>query len=219
MSESLIRVPLFPLGLVLMPRMPLPLHIFEQRYRAMISRCLSTEEPFGVVLHTGSTIQSVGCLAGIDSVINRYDDGRLDILTIGTERFHIRSIYEDESYLQADVDLFHDEDVTADSSEELRRLADSARRDLIDFAETAGYTVEHELLESLEPEELSFMLATTDIFSVEEKQELIELRSTSERMVRASAALDRGRQHRTMTNKIREVLGKDDDEDISHLFN
>lgn len=199
--------------------MPLPLHIFEQRYRAMISRCLSNEEPFGVVLHTGSTIQSVGCLAGIDSVINRYDDGRMDILTIGTERFRIRSVYEDESYLQADIDLFHDESVSDDSNDELRRLAENARRDLMSFAETAGYTVEHSLLDSLEPEELSFMLATTDIFSVEEKQELIELRSTSERMMRASAALDRGRRQRTMTRKIREVLGKDDDEDISHLFN
>lgn len=213
------RVPLFPLGLVLMPRMPLPLHIFEQRYRAMVSRCIDTEEPFGVVLHTGSTIQSVGCLAGIDSVINRYDDGRLDILTIGTERFRIRSVYEDESYLQADIELFHDEDVPDESYDELHRLAENARRDLMEFAETAGYTVEHSLLERLDPEELSFMIATTDIFSVEEKQELIELRSTSERMVRASEALDRGRRRRTMTRKIREVLGKDDDEDISHLFN
>lgn len=202
-----------------MPRMPLPLHIFEQRYRTMVARCLDTEEPFGVVLHTGSTIQSIGCLAGIDSVINRYDDGRLDILTIGTERFRIRSIYEDESYLQADMDLFHDEAVSSTDAEELAQLAQTARHDLIEFAEAAGYTVEHDLLDRLAPEELSFMLATTDIFSTEEKQELIELRSTSERMVRASDALDRGRRRRTMTRKIREVLGKDDDEDISHLFN
>ena len=202
-----------------MPRMPLPLHIFEQRYRLMIGRCIDDEQPFGVVLHTGSTIQSIGCLAGIDSVINRYDDGRLDILTIGTERFRIHTLYEDEPYLQADIDLFHDDAVPEDLTTELETLAQTARRDLIDFAAAAGYSVEHALLDKLEPEELSFMLATTDIFSIEEKQELIEMRSTGERMQRASAALGKGRERRTMTRKIREVLGKDADEDISHLFN
>ncbi len=202
-----------------MPRMPLPLHIFEERYRTMIGRCIDKEESFGVVLHTGTTLQTVGCLAGIDSIINRYDDGRLDILTMGTERFRIQSVYEDKAYLQADIELFHDDSVSEEEMAGLEQLAETARRDLVEFADAAGYTVERDLLESLEPEELSFMLATTDIFSVEEKQELIELRSTSERMKRASAALDRGREQRTMTRKIREVLGKDDDEDISHLFN
>ena len=67
------RIPVFPLGLVLMPRMPLPLHIFEERYRRMIGDCLETDSPFGVLLHTGTTIQTVGCMARIESVINRYD--------------------------------------------------------------------------------------------------------------------------------------------------
>lgn len=185
----------------------------------MIARCLADEQAFGVVLHTGSTIQSIGCLAGIDSVINRYDDGRLDILTIGTERFQIRTIYEDESYLQADIELFHDDTVPKEYEDDLLRRAEMARHDLVEFADSAGYTVEHDLLNRLDPEELSFMLATTDIFSTEEKQTFIELRSTSERMVRASEALDKSKRRRTMTRKIREVLGKDDNEDISHLFN
>lgn len=211
------RVPMFPLGLVLMPRMPLPLHIFEERYRDMVARCLEEDEPFGVLLHTGTTVQSVGCLAQIDSVINQYDDGRLDILTVGTQRFRVTSMHEDLSYLQADIELFTDEPAAEAESANIAELADQAIRDLDEFARVAGYEVDTAMLSGLEPEELSFLLATTDVFSTEERQQLIELRSTAERMRRAARALDAGRERRSMTERIREMLGKDDD--IDHLFN
>lgn len=212
------RLPVFPLGLVLMPRMPLPLHIFEERYRTMIARCLEEEIPFGVLLHTGTTVQSVGCLAEIESVLNRYDDGRLDVLTVGTQRFNATAMYEDQPYLEADVDIFHDEPVPPEQETELTSLSDTAIRDLTEFARVAGYEVDTAMLEGLSPEELSFLLATTDVFSTEEKQQLIELRSTAERMRRATRALDAGRERRAMTQRIQEMLGSDD-EDINHLFN
>ena len=212
------RLPMFPLGLVLMPRMPLPLHIFEDRYRLMIRHCLAEELPFGVLLHTGTTVQSVGCLARIDSVINEYDDGRLDILTVGTERFRVTSMFEEEPFLEAEIEVFSDRQEPAETST-LDQLSEQAIADLSDFAQVAGYEVDTAMLENLSHEELSFLLATTDIFSTEEKQQLIELRSTAERMKRAARALDAGRERRSMTKRIREMLGNDDDEDIDHLFN
>ncbi len=212
------RIPVFPLGLVLMPRMPLPLHIFEERYRLLVQHCLQEEEPFGVILHTGTTIQSVGCLASIENVINRYDDGRLDILTVGTERIRVREMHEDNAYLEADVDIFQDLPVSADHATDLEQLTDTAIEDLRDFAQMAGYEIDQSMLGDLSPEELSFLLSTTDVFSTEEKQQLIELRSTTDRLERAARAIHAGRERRAMTQRIQEILGKDN-EDINHLFN
>lgn len=212
------RIPVFPLGLVLMPRMPLPLHIFEERYQRMISDCLETDSPFGVLLHTGTTIQTVGCMARIESVINRYDDGRMDILTVGTERFRVSAMYESKVYLEADVDVLRDEPLPDELTETIVQLSEAAMADLAEFARVAGYEVDEQILKDLRPEELSFLLATTDVFSTEEKQQLIELRSTPERMRRAARALDAGRERRAMTNRIREIIGENSD-NIDHLFN
>jgi Lon protease-like protein len=212
------RIPVFPLGLVLMPRMPLPLHIFEERYRRMVNDCLETDLPFGVLLHTGTTIQTVGCMARIESVINRYDDGRMDILTVGTERFKVSAMHETKVYLEADVDILRDEPLPENSGDTISELSEAAMADLAEFARVAGYEVDRQILKDLRPEELSFLLATTDVFSTEEKQQLIELRSTPERMRRATRALDAGRERRAMTNRIREIIG-DNSENIDHLFN
>jgi Lon protease-like protein len=212
------RIPVFPLGLVLMPRMPLPLHIFEERYRRMIGDCLETDSPFGVLLHTGTTIQTVGCMARIESVINRYDDGRRDSLTVGTDRFRVSAMHETKVYLEADVDILRDEPLPEELTETISELSEAAMADLAEFARVAGYEVDEQILKDLRPEELSFLLATTDVFSTEEKQQLIELRSTPERMRRAARALDAGRERRAMTNRIRELIGEKSD-NIDHLFN
>jgi len=213
------RIPMFPLGLVLLPRMPLPLHIFEERYRAMIQRCVDTDTPFGVLLHTGTTVQTVGCLAQVDSVINTYDDGRMDILAVGTERFSVIRMYDEKSFLEAEIEVFHDDPIGSEDSGAVHALAYSAVQDLEEFAEIAGYSLDREMLDNLNSEELSFLLATTDVFSTEEKQQFLELRSTAVRMQRASRAIEHSKERLTMSRKIREILGKSRDEDITHLFN
>ena len=85
-------IPLFPLGLVLLPQMPLPLHIFEERYKLMIGECLEKKKEFGIVYFNGTDIQAIGCTASIQKVLKRYDDGRLDILTQGENRFEIKEM-------------------------------------------------------------------------------------------------------------------------------
>jgi Lon protease-like protein len=114
------KVPLFPLGVVLLPEMLLPLHIFEERYRLMISECLIENRPFGIVLFDGAAIRSVGCMAAIKEVTRRYDDGRMDIITQGKDRFVIHEIIEEKPYMEARVVFFDDEDEI--SVEEVRDI-------------------------------------------------------------------------------------------------
>lgn len=104
-------LPLFPLSFVLLPSMPLPLHIFEERYKEMMGEILPAEGEFGVVLAKEDGIVSIGCSARIDRVVNRYEDGRLDLLTIGQRRFQIRSLDQHKSYLRAEVEYFEDDDL------------------------------------------------------------------------------------------------------------
>jgi len=82
-------LPIFPLELVLLPGVPLPLHIFEPRYKEMIAECLEQKKPFGVVRASSDGVAEIGCTAEIMSVTKKYDDGRMDILTRGVERFEV----------------------------------------------------------------------------------------------------------------------------------
>jgi Lon protease-like protein len=83
------RIPLFPLDVVLLPTMPLPLHIFEPRYKAMIRRCLDEQIEFGMILAADKAVATVGCTAEIVRKIRDYEDGRSDILTEGRAVFHL----------------------------------------------------------------------------------------------------------------------------------
>ena len=102
-------LPLFPLELVLLPGVPLPLHIFEPRYKEMIAECLQQKKPFGVVRASSDGVADIGCTAEIMSVTKKYDDGRMDILTRGVERFEVIEVNEDRSFLQAEISVVEDE--------------------------------------------------------------------------------------------------------------
>jgi Lon protease-like protein len=102
------KIPLFPLDTVLFPGAPLPLHIFEPRYREMISECEANEAPFGVVRAQREGLAVVGCTARIVRVLQRYPDGRSDILTQGVDRFEIELLDDSRNFLQAEVDLLPD---------------------------------------------------------------------------------------------------------------
>jgi Lon protease-like protein len=103
-------LPLFPLHTVLFPGMVLPLHIFEERYKLMINRCLEGERPFGVLLiREGTEVgdRAVPCQVGTTTVIagvSRLEDGRMNIVTIGSERFRLRAIRHDQPYLVGDAE-------------------------------------------------------------------------------------------------------------------
>src|SRR6266705_2650308 len=129
-----ILLPLFPLDVVLLPCVPLPLHIFEPRYREMISECLAQDKPFGVVRVKEEGVAEIGCTAEIITVAKKYPDGRMDIVTQGRERFEVMQVSQERPFLQAEVLYLHDEPVKASAEEiaqavklqgEIMRLAGS----------------------------------------------------------------------------------------------
>ena len=134
------ELPLFPLNSVLCPGIALPLHIFEDRYRAMVRHCLETTSPFGVVLiregrevGAGSiSFTGIGTIAEIRDA-GSYDDGRYDLLVVGTRRFEIRRVLTNRRpYLVAEVDIL-DEAVGDDDS--AHRLAMRATRRFVRYLE------------------------------------------------------------------------------------
>ena len=127
MLEGLL--PLFPLPLVLLPQNPLPLHIFEERYREMIGEAIDKESEFGVVLAAEGGIVNVGCTATIERVVERFPDGRLDIATLGRRRFEVHSINEDRSFPRGEVSFFDDEDENAADELSDRALAAAPSRE------------------------------------------------------------------------------------------
>ena len=119
---SELLLPLFPLEVVLLPGASLPLHIFEERYKLMIGEAVEQHSEFGVVMAKEGGIAHVGCTAGVERVVQRYPDGRLDIATRGRRRFEILFLDEQESYLRGAVHFFEDDPETGASGDAVGRL-------------------------------------------------------------------------------------------------
>ena len=103
-------LPLFPLNAVLFPRTLMPLHIFEERYKLMIGEAVRDGSQFGIVLASERGLVNTGCSALVSKVMKTYDDGRMDILTVGRRRFEIYLLNEEKDYLQGAVEFFDDDD-------------------------------------------------------------------------------------------------------------
>ena len=88
-GEQIDSFPLFPLGIVMLPSELVPLHIFEERYKLMIGECLDQEREFGIIWLADDALKEVGCRARIARVLERFEDGRLNILVEGTTPFRL----------------------------------------------------------------------------------------------------------------------------------
>ena len=174
MAEQLL--PLFPLSVVLLPAMPLPLHVFEDRYKEMMADIIASRSEFGVVLAKDEGIVNIGCTASVINVLRKYPDGRLDLLAAGQRRFRIESLDQEKSYLRAHVEFFDDEDVS-DVPTDLRIKAGAVYRKLADIERPdAG--------EDSDPEKssrLSFHMARF-IADLDKRQTVLALRSEVERL-------------------------------------
>ena len=101
-------LPLFPLNTVLFPKMLLPLHIFEERYKEMIGECLGQSLPFGILYSKENEIEPIGCTALIHQVLRNYPDGRMDIVVLGKKRFRVLYFNSEKNYLRGVVEPFND---------------------------------------------------------------------------------------------------------------
>ncbi|HVW77251.1 MAG TPA: LON peptidase substrate-binding domain-containing protein [Alloacidobacterium sp.] len=168
------KVPLFPLDVVLFPGTPLPLHIFEERYKEMISECLSEKSCFGVVRAQQEGLAVIGCMARIVRVLHTYDDGRLDILCEGQDRFEIELLDNSRSFLEAEVDFFSD-----DGDPSTRAMREECVALHFEVFELAG--IEHQPAHVDLDLPISFQLAWALPADLGFKQQLLSLRSDAER--------------------------------------
>jgi len=177
-GQTIERFPLFPLGLVLLPGEVVPLHIFEERYKLMIEECLDEGREFGIIWLADDALKDVGCAARITRVLERFDDGRLNILAEGTTPFRLARRIGDLAYPAGDVELLDDE---PDADEDALERTRSAYADLV------------EQVTDTRPEPATLaelgaygMAATLDI-ALPAKQTLLELRSEPGRLEQLEA--------------------------------
>jgi Lon protease-like protein len=178
MQDTLL--PLFPLRLVLLPGSSLPLHIFEDRYKELIGEAVKNNTEFGIVQAGDNGILNIGCTAAVQEVVNRYPDGRLDIVTAGRRRFEIIMLDEEKSYLRASVAFFADDD-TAAAPEDLRKMT------LAGLKLIAGTGPAIDLPE-VSDSELSYRVGE-HINDLHFRQMLLSLRSETERLRHIAAFL------------------------------
>ncbi len=189
----MIDVPLFPLGTVLFPQMVLPLYIFEQRYRQMISECVKNNSPFGVILlQEGDEVQettssepaqpcAVGTLARITEVA-RLDDGRMLITSVGTERFRLMEYRNDKPYMTGDIELWPDDGVDeALLQPQVSQVQAAFQNYLKVLMELAGKQVQGLDVPS-EPDVRSYLVPTWLYIGMPEKQKLLELPGPAQRL-------------------------------------
>ncbi len=175
-------LPLFPLEVVLLPGTPLPLHIFEPRYREMIAECRAQEAPFGVLRALENGIAEIGCTAQIVTVTKEYPDGKLDLIVEGCDRFEVLEVNEERTFLRADVLLVPDEPGL--SSEEQRARAIEAHKKILDLAGAL------QDLSGADQDALSYHLAGSLPLDLDFKQKLLAMRSEHDRIQEVASYLE-----------------------------
>ena len=174
MAETREKFPLFPLGIVLLPSEAVPLHIFEERYKTMIGECLETGGEFGIVWLSDERLHEIGCTARISQVLDRLDDGRMNILVTGDCPLRLLRRVDELPYPAGDVELIDPGEAHADAS--VVALAREAYADLVE--RVTDERPEDETLAELD----AFGMAATIEFEPAEKQRLLELGSEDERL-------------------------------------
>ncbi len=182
LETSLALLPLFPLEVVLLPGTPLPLHIFEPRYKEMIGECLADQVQFGVIRALDQGIAEIGCSAEIISVTKKYPDGRLDLVAEGRRRFEVLELNQERSFLRAEALFLSDEPGAPSEKEKVRAI--HFHREILTLAGAV------QDLSATDPDSLSFHLAGSLPLDLDFKQKLLAMRSEAERIQELASYLE-----------------------------
>lgn len=203
------KIPLFPLGVVLLPEVFLPLHIFEERYKTMIRECLDRDQEFGVIYFNGTEMESKGCTARVVRVIRQYPDGRMDILTKGERRFVIEDLHEDNPYLEGSVGFF--DDVEELPTQNAEALATEGFDLMMQIEGIGGEELAIEHGGPIGLKETSYLIASSEGFTPEEKQEFLEMTSTQDRLEKGVRLLRKIFERSRLTGDIKKIVGGNGD--------
>ena len=175
MPDRLVRdFPLFPLGIVAIPHEYVPLHIFEPRYRTMIGECLERDSEFGIVWEDDDGRKPIGCACEITEVLERMEDGRMNIVTRGTRPFRIVEAQDDLPYPAGTVEFLYDDEEERDET-----VAASAREAYAELVHQAtDQRLDEEELQAMD----AYAMAATVDFGLDAKQGLLDLRSENARL-------------------------------------
>jgi Lon protease-like protein len=176
------EIGLFPLGLVLLPTEQVPLHIFEPRYRELIAECLEAEQPFGLVYADDDGLRRIGTLATVVEVTDRFEDGRMNVVVEGGERFRLVDLTDGRSFHTGNVETLEDDDDPPPPADVERALA--VFRRLVDLT---GAEVEVPTDVTTQP---SFEIGSRFELAPELKLELLEEVSERRRLVRLCEILE-----------------------------
>jgi Lon protease-like protein len=192
-------LPLFPLPAVLFPGAPLPLHIFEERYRLMIGDAARDHSEFGVILVDEDKLSAAGCTAVVESVVRKYEDGRFDVATTGRRRYRTLALDQTKAYLQASVEFFEDDDAAAPDAAQLKQVVGLGRRIT-------------QMLHSSWPKldgtrQPSFVIANHLPLDLAFKQRLLEQRSERERLSALAAHLEELSERLATIQRTQRVAG------------
>ena len=190
-------IPLFPLNVVLLPGAPLPLHIFEERYKQMVNECLEDESEFGMVLADDSGTREVGCTARIVELVERYEDGRIVILVEGSRRFKLNNIQTGKPYYVGEVEYISDSEpeenltpLAEECIELLERVVQAATEGSVDIEIEPPYR------------NLSFAIAGRIEFDLDTRQQILELSTEKERLTKVRELLSEAAERLERTQRM-----------------
>jgi Lon protease-like protein len=195
------RIPLFPLNVVLLPGADLPLHIFEPRYRQMVGQCLDEKSEFGMLLALPKGVVHVGCTAEIIEIVKSYNDGRMDILTMGRAPFRVVNLFNENPLLEGEVDYLEDSEMPS---------SPRVRRELVELYEACHTLIFGDYPKNLEngvSENLAYVVAGTLPIDLLWKQQILELRSEADRQERLVTYLREWAPHLQKTEVMRQRAG------------
>ncbi len=212
-------LPLFPLNMVLFPRMALPLHVFEPRYQEMIERCIEEEIGFGVVLiKEGEEVggpavpYEVGTIARILDV-KKQPDGSMNLVTMGVVRFRLLQLYDNHPYLSGEIERWEEDMGEVNALPRVTRVAQQIFLEYLnDLAQANNVTVDREKLTIPDdPQILSYAVAIGLQVSNEEKQTLLEMDTVEARLRHEITLLERERDFVKRLKSARDFLPKTDE--------
>jgi Lon protease-like protein len=175
MADRVVRdFPLFPLGIVALPHELIPLHIFEERYKTMINECIDEEREFGILWLSDDGLREVGCACAIERVLERMDDGRINLVARGTRPLRVVERLEHLPYPAGNVEFLEDRAEATDPK--LASTAHDAYADLVKRA--TDNDPDRDEIAAMS----AYAMAATVDFGLEAKQGLLDLRSENARL-------------------------------------